>query len=49
METDFKGYMKRRVAIAIQRGNALLDQRAASSQASAMGARIARGIVAAAA
>jgi hypothetical protein len=46
---DFKGYMKRRVAIAIQRGNALLDQRAASSQANAMGARIARGIVSAAA
>ena len=45
---DFKGYLKRRVAIAIQRGNALLDQRAASSQANAIGARIARGIVAAA-
>jgi hypothetical protein len=46
---DFKGYLKRRVAIAIQRGNALLDQRAACSQANAMGARIARGIVSAAA
>ena len=46
---EFKGYLKRRVAIAIQRGNALLDQRAASAQARAMGAKIARGIVAAAA
>jgi hypothetical protein len=46
---DFKGYLKRRVAIAIQRGNALLDQRAASAQARALGAKIARGIVAAAA
>jgi hypothetical protein len=46
---DFKGYLKRRVAIAIQRGNALLDQRAACSQAKALGAKIARGIVAAAA
>src|SRR4051794_20601043 len=46
--SDFKGYMKRRIAIAIQRGNALLDQRAASSQANSIGARIARGLIPAA-
>jgi len=45
-EAEMKGYIKRIVAVAIQRGNAGLDSVAREKQAGSYGAAVARGMVA---
>ena len=48
-EAELSGYMRRRVAIALQRGNAKLDRMAVMKSRNSYGAAVARGLVVAAA
>ena len=44
-EQEFAGYLRRRVAIALQRGNARLDRLAVTKSRNSYGAAVARGLV----
>jgi len=46
-ETEMRGYITRRVAVALQRGNAMLERTARQASRGSYGAAVARGMVAA--